>query len=101
MVEVTGGRLKVIVIYIPTNKIPGISALPRDPDLPAVRDPKQILICRRNKPYAAAGFLHMPFQPWAVVAVAINVVIVDPAVDSQKVAVILCVGTKAVISEKI
>ena len=89
----------MIVVHIPTNKIPGISALPRDPDLPAVRDPKQILICRRDKPYAAAGFLHMLLQPGPVVAVAIDVVIVDPAVDSQKAAVILCVGPKAVISE--
>ena len=91
----------MIVIYIPTNKITVISALPRDPDLPAVRDPKQILICWRDKPYATAGFLHMLLQPWAVVAVAIDVVIVDPAVDSQKAAVILCAGPKAVISEKV
>ena len=99
MIEIAGGSLKVVVVHIAANRLPNNPTLPKDPDFSAIRNAKQILIIRSDEADPPPGIFHMLLQPGSVMAITIYVVVVDPSVGPQEIAVFLCVSLKTEICE--
>ena len=92
------GCLKMVVVNVAANQMPGLSAVCEVPNFVTIFYPKKLFVVRINKADSLLRVIQVPVKPVLAIAVAVQIVIAFFRIEAENVSVFLRIGSESQLS---
>ena len=92
------GCLKMVVVNVVANQMPGLSAVCEVPNYVTIFYPKKLFVVRINKADSLLRVIQVPVKPVLAIAVAVQIVIAFFRIEAENVSVFLRIGSESQLS---